>query len=101
MLPQGERQGRRTGEDLARPSALQQLLRWQRRSWGIQRLPRAPHDSGDERRQLRAPELAPCSERGSCVQPPTPLIWMGLASMLGSPLLMMVSLAAVQAISVP
>ena len=63
--------------------------------------PRAPRDSGDERRQLRAPELAPCSERGSCVQPPTPLIWMGLALTLGGPLLMMASPAEARAISVP
>ena len=67
----------------------------------IQRLRRALRDSGDKRRQLRAPELAPLPEQGSCIRPPTRLIWMGLAPALGGPLLMMASSMEARVVSVP
>ena len=55
---------------------------------------------GDERRQLRAPEPAPLLEQGGLVRPSPPLIWMGLASVLDGPLLMMASFAGAHVVSV-
>ena len=101
MLPQRQRPELRSGEDLACRSPFQQLLRWQRTPRRIQWLRRALRDSGDERRQLRAPEPAPLLEQGGLVRPPPTLIWMGLAPVLDGPLLMMASFAGARIVSVP
>ena len=59
------------------------------------------HNSGDERRQLRAPEPVPLLEQGGLVRPSLTLIWMGLASVLDGPLLMMASFAGTRVVCVP
>ena len=67
----------------------------------FQRLRRALRDSGDERRQLRAPEPAPLLEQGGLVRPPPTLIWMGLVPVLDGPLLMMASFSGTRVVCVP
>ena len=58
------------------------------------------HNSGDERRQLRAPEPAPLLEQGGLIRPPPTLIWTGLAPVLDGPLLMMASFLGARVVSV-
>ena len=97
VLPRERWSGPCYGEDWARRPLPRRLIRRRR----FQRLRRALRDSGDERRQLRAPEPAPLLEQGGLVRPPPTLIWMGLAPVLDSPLLMMASSAGVRVVSVP
>ena len=100
VLPRGRRPGPCRDEDWARqPLPWRLLRRWRRRR--LQRLRRALHDSGDERRQLQAPKPAPLLEQGGLVRPPPTLIWMGLASVLDGPLLMMASFAGTHVVCVP
>ena len=100
VLPRGRWPGPCCDEYSARhPLPWRLLRRWRRRRF--QRLRRALRDSGDERRQLRAPEPAPLLEQGGLVRPPPTLIWMGLASVLDGPLLMMASFAGTRVVCVP
>ena len=100
VLPREMWSGPYYGEDWARRPLPWRLLR-RRRCRRFQRLRRALRDSGDERRQLRAPEPAPLLEQGGLVRPPPTLIWMGLAPVLDGPLLMMASSAGAHVVSVP